>query len=221
MAELQTSRQWNLFARELGTILAARGLGLGHLDDRADIHRGRVHRLQLSLREPHFHVLPPEDIESIRDSLKLSPAEVARLKAAILATAIEAKLMDRINPIDALTAAEQLLPLLHTAILAHDGETEGIGQIKANSTPIPTQLTPREQLDAALRALDSAFIALNLAIEVQGDARSAWARDAQMNFQAAIYALDALDDDLRTTDTWRMWREAAQQGLRQADRLLT
>ena len=217
---LQMSRQWNLFARELDAILAERDLGLGHLDDRVAIHRERVRRLQRSLHEPRFHILPPEDIESICDSLQLSPAEVARLKAAILATAIEAKLMDRINPDDALTAAEQLLPLLNAAILAHDGETIGIGQIKANSAPVSAQPTQREQFEAALDRLDAAFIALNLAYQATSNSRLIWARDAQTDFRVAIQMLHALDDDLRDTDTWRMWRDEVQRGLQQAEELM-
>ena len=216
----QSPRQWNIFARELSAILAERDLRLGHLDDRFAIHRQRVLRLQRSLREPHFSILPPEDIESLCDSLQLTPTEVARLKAAILATAIEAKLMDRINPDDALTAAEQLLPLLNAAILAHDGETIGIGQIKANSAPVSAQPTQREQFEAALDRLDAAFIALNLAYQATSNSRLIWARDAQTDFRVAIQMLHALDDDLRDTDTWRMWRDEVQRGLQQAEELM-
>ena len=39
-------RGWNLFARVLQEILADYGLGLGHLDDRTDIHPEKVRRLQ-------------------------------------------------------------------------------------------------------------------------------------------------------------------------------
>ncbi len=219
---MQTSKQWNLFARELEAILAARGLRLGQLDDRTTIHRERVRRLQRSLYEPRFHTLPPEDLEYICAVFKLTPTEIARLKASILATAIEAKLMDRINQDDALIAAEQLLPLLNKAILAHDGETVGLGQMKAGNQPqIPTSQTPRERFEAALKLLDSAFTSLNLASQVQGTSRIEWARDAQANFQAAIHSLHRLDDDLRNTDVWNMWHEAAQRGLQQAEGMLS
>jgi hypothetical protein len=36
---------WNIFAHELGAILASRNLRLGHLDDRLAIHRETVRRL--------------------------------------------------------------------------------------------------------------------------------------------------------------------------------
>ncbi len=39
--------RWNIFARELESILAARGLRLSHLDDRGVVfHREKVRRLQ-------------------------------------------------------------------------------------------------------------------------------------------------------------------------------
>jgi hypothetical protein len=45
-----TGRRWNLFAREMEDLLLARRLGLGHLDDRAGIHREKVRRLRRSLQ---------------------------------------------------------------------------------------------------------------------------------------------------------------------------
>lgn len=215
------SRKWNLFARELEAILATRGLRLGQLDDLAAIHPERVRRLQKSLREPRFHTLPPENLEDICVLFELTSAEVARLKAAILATAIEQKLMDRINQDDALIAAEQLLPLLNSAILAHDGETVGIGQIKGgNSLQVTALLTPREQFEGALKQLDSAFISLNLASQVQGVSRAGWAHDAEMNFRLAIQSLELLDDDLCATDVWRVWHDEAQRGLQLVEDML-
>ena len=57
---------WNLFASVLQEILAAHGLGLGHLDDRANIHREKVRRLQHSLKVPKsFPVLNIDEMEQV------------------------------------------------------------------------------------------------------------------------------------------------------------
>lgn len=221
---MQAIKPLNIFARELEAILASRGIKLGKLDDLTTIHihRERVRRLQQSLSAPRFHTLPPEELEGICAVFNLTTQEVALLKAAILAAAIEGKLMDRINQDDAFMAAEQLLPLLKDAILAHDGETLGLGRIKAgDQLPAPAPVAPHKQFEAALKLLDSAFIALNLAFQVVDSPRVDWARDAQMNFRAAIRLLDQLNGDLCETDDWRVWRAEAQRGLEQAEDMLS
>src|SRR5262249_29247054 len=118
--------RWNLFARELEDILAARGLRLGHLDDLKDawggplLHRGKVHRLQQSLKRPKwFSVLNPGELERVIQALQLTTEEQVRLQAAMLATAVEVLLVDRLDDMrDAVRAAEQLLPLLQQALSA-------------------------------------------------------------------------------------------------------
>ena len=90
---------WNLFASVLQEILAAHGLGLGHLDDRANIHREKVRRLQRSLKVPKsFPVLNIDEMEQVITTCGLNRKEKIRLRAAVLATSIEETLMDRISP---------------------------------------------------------------------------------------------------------------------------
>ena len=111
---------WNLFASILQEILAAHGLGLGHLDDRANIHREKVRRLQLSLKvHKSFPVLNIDEMERVVTAFQLNRKEKTRLRAAILATSIEETLMDRINPDDALKAAEQILDIIEQALREH------------------------------------------------------------------------------------------------------
>src|SRR5436190_2098089 len=103
------NKRWNLFARELENILAARGLKLGLLDDRVGIHREKVRRLQQSLLTPkRFPVLNPEEIDLLVQAFHLSEGEWVRLQAAMLATAIERMLMERIDQDNALLASEQI-----------------------------------------------------------------------------------------------------------------
>ena len=74
---------WNLFASVLQEILAAHGLGLGHLDDRAHIHREKVRRLQLSLKIPKsFPVLNIDEMEQVITVFQLNRNEKIRLRAA-------------------------------------------------------------------------------------------------------------------------------------------
>ena len=115
--QMEPVKRWNLFARELEDILAAYNLGLGHLDDRVGIHREKVRRLIQSLRVPKsFSILNTEEMDLLVQTLQLGNEEVLRLRTALLATAIERTLMDRINPDDALLAAEQTFPLLLNAL---------------------------------------------------------------------------------------------------------
>src|ERR1700730_14834547 len=125
---------WNLFASVLQEILAAHGLGLGHLDDRAHIHREKVRRLQLSLKVPKsFPVLNIDEMERVITAFRLNRKEHTRLRAAILATSIEETLMDRINPDDALKAAEQILGIIEQALQEHAHDLAGIGAVKGGS----------------------------------------------------------------------------------------
>src|SRR6266699_3319093 len=121
---------WNLFASVLQEILAAHGLGLGHLDDRANIHREKVRRLQLSLKVPKsFPVLNIDEMEQVITVFQLNRNEKTRLRAAILATSIEETLMDRINPEDALKAAEQIFGIIEQALQARDSFTLALAEL--------------------------------------------------------------------------------------------
>ena len=103
--EALSHRGWNLFARVLQEILAEHGLGLGHLDDRTNIHPEKVRRLQRSLKIPKsFPVLNIDEMEQVITVFQLKRNEKTRLRAALLATSIEETLMDRINSEDALRA---------------------------------------------------------------------------------------------------------------------
>lgn len=124
-------RGWNLFARVLQEILAEHGLGLGHLDDRTNIHPEKVRRLQRSLKIPKsFPVLNIDEMEQVITVFQFRRNEKTRLRAALLATSIEETLMDRINSEDALRAAEQILAIIEQALEEHMHDLIGIGAIK-------------------------------------------------------------------------------------------
>src|SRR5215469_2838319 len=102
-----TGCAWNIFVAELVNILATRGLGLGHLDDRAHVHPEKIRRLRHSLEIPKsFPVLNPDELRQTIIAFRLDEAEERHLVAALLATAVEETLMDRIDPTNALKAAQ-------------------------------------------------------------------------------------------------------------------
>jgi hypothetical protein len=107
----------NLFAHELEEILAAHGQNLSQMDPRLGIPREKARRLLQSLRTPKsFPVLGPEELECLELELPLSGVEWTRLRAALLATAIERMLMDRLGQDKALQAAEQVVFLIDEAL---------------------------------------------------------------------------------------------------------
>src|SRR5260370_1423805 len=153
---------WNLFASVLQEILAAHGLGLGHLDDRANIHREKVRRLKLSLKVPKsFPVLNIDEMEQVIAVFQLNRNEQIRLRAAILATSIEETLMDRINPEDALKAAEHIFGMIEQALREHAHDLIGIGAIKGGSM-LSGEGEIDRKLGNALTAIDHATLALHL-----------------------------------------------------------
>src|SRR5438034_1249865 len=99
--------RWNLFAAILEEILRKQGKQLSTLYGyREWISPEKVRRLQRSLQGVmSFPVLTPEELEQLMRTFGLNLEEELRLRAAVLATAVEAKLMDRILPEKALTAA--------------------------------------------------------------------------------------------------------------------
>ena len=113
---------YNIFVRELEAILRAHGLKLGHLTTRAEIHPEIVNRLKRSLKcsqaSPRFHLINPSDLEKVITTFQLTSNEQLRLRAAILATAVEKMLIDRIGPVNAFAAAEEVFPILLAALHA-------------------------------------------------------------------------------------------------------
>lgn len=123
--------RWNIFARELEDILALRGIPLYALDSRAAIHREKVRRLRQSLDRPKsFPVLNPIELEQVAKTFQLSRDEIIRLRAAILAAAIEETLIERIDAQDALQAAEELFPVLLHSMRKSEDRLNGLAAIR-------------------------------------------------------------------------------------------
>ncbi len=208
-------RGWNLFASVLQEILVAQGLGLGHLDDRAHIHREKVRRLQLSLKIPKsFPVLNIDEMEYVITAFQLNRNERTRLRAALLATAIEETLMDRINPDDALKAAEQIFGIIEQALQEHEHDLVGMGAIKGGGTMASEESELDRKLGNALTAIDHATLALHLSRNADSQVeRVERAQQALDSFRSALTELDKAAPLLKMHDAWHVWRDEAQQGL--------
>lgn len=208
---------WNLFARVLQEILAAHGLTLGYLDDRLKIHPEKVRRLQRSLKVPKsFPVLNIDEMEQLFTVFHLRRQEKVRLRAALLATAIEEMLMDRIQQDDALRAAEQILPMIEQALQTYAGDPIGIGAVKGEIPPMASERESEieRELGGALAAIDRATLALHLShnadAHVERVDRSRQARDG---FEAALALLETVEPTVKSTEAYHVWHQEAQQGL--------
>lgn len=218
-------RGWNLFARVLQEILAEHGLGLGHLDDRANIHPEKVRRLQRSLKVPKsFPVLNIDEMEQVITVFRLNRQDKIRLRAAILATSIEETLMDRINADDALNAAEQILRIIEQALHEHTNGLVGIGAVKGG--PVKNEMLGENEIDrklgSALTTIDRATLALHLSRNADSQAeRVERAQQARDGFISALTQLDNAAANLKAGDAWHAWHNEAQNGFTTAQHRLT
>ena len=214
---------WNLFARVLQEILAVRGLGLGHLDDRAGVHPEKVRRLQRSLKTPKsFPLLTLDEMDDVIAVFKLTRQERIRLRAAILTTSIEATLMSRINVHDALIAAEQILPIIEQALYDHAGQVSGLAIARSDSQFIMGEENEIERmLEEALASLDRATLTLHLSRygETQAE-RLERVRQAQSSFKLALAHFERAEDHMKQTATWQEWYQETQSGLVQTEQRL-
>ena len=208
-------KRWNLFARELEDILAMHNLRLEQLNDRVGIHREKVRRLIQSLRTPKsFPILNTEELEYLIQKLELSDKDSIRLYAALLATAIEKMLMDRINQDDALRATEQLLPMLYNALQEHIDDGSGLGVLSKRLYYINQDTDVDQTMEVALRAIDEASLSLQLSYHVHSHTEGVIQAKKSLNgFVVATDELDNLSDKVKNTAMWKNWYTEVQKGI--------
>lgn len=216
----QPPQRWNMFARELQDLLAIRGLRLGHLKYRAGIHPQKVSRLQRSLIVPKFHVLSPDEIERISTIFQFTQGEQLRLRAAILTTAIEQMLFDRIELHAALTAAEAIFPIMYRALDVQTGPLVGIkgGAISMNEQP-EDEANP--ELESILAEVDRAYLALFMSRDTSNASlRQEQARQAESLFAQAIRRMEDLPSAQSPSPAWQAWHDEIEKGLTEVRRYL-
>lgn len=214
------STRWNIFARELEQVLGARGLQLGMLDDLQVVdHPEKVRRLQRSLNTPkHFPVLNPEEIERLVTTVNLTVDEQNRLRAALVATAVERVLMDRLEPEVALMAANDVFEIC-LAVMRDDPE-RSLATVREGR--LQGDLTREDELFAeALDLLDTATMALHGAHSaVNGQTQRDYALTAAETFSRAETTLRAVEISLEYRQTWQAYLNEASKGEAYARTLL-
>ena len=214
------STRWNIFARELEQVLAARGSQLGKLDDSGVVeHPEKVRRLQHSLTTPkHFPVLNPEEIARLVTTMNLTDDEQNRLRAALLATAVERVLMDRLMPDVALMAANDVYEIC-LAVMRDDPErlltSVRDGRLRGNITK------EDELLGEALDLIDNATLALHGAhIAVNEQTKMDYAVTAAETFARAMTTLRAVGIPPEFKQAWQAYMDEASEGETFAQSLL-
>lgn len=255
----QDQAGWNLFARTLEDLLRAHDdTPLTRLDDLRErpgeelapddldspfelVHREKVRRLILSLRQPGLlPILSRDDLERIRRYFRFTHDEVQRLQAAILATHIQRTVSEWAQPNDnpaqrlkaasvALRAAELLLPTLAEALRTIDDDDPLAFRGPALAEGVFTMTTPGAasqpaderayaELASALDAIDRATLALSLSYHAPVSAeRLERARAARSAFSDALEQLDEQEAWVRASEPWRVWHAEARRGYHEAD----
>jgi hypothetical protein len=205
--------RWNIFARELEDILASRGLRLGHLDDRAGIHREKVRRLRQSLLSAKsFPVLNPSEMEDVAETFQFKLYEILHLRAAVLAAAIEEQLMERINPESALLAADQILALLSKALRDNYGRTVAFDSIRGKQSDLEEETDRDKAIEGALLAIDRATKSLYLAMTAIAEPQL-YNQQARTHFETALALLALTPDEVKAEEGWQVWQHEALRGL--------
>ncbi len=215
------SPRWNIFARELENILAARGLRLSHLDDRGVVfHREKVRRLQHSLKSPgHLTMLNPEEMTRLIATFGLSDLEQQRLQASLLATAVEMALLDRADAQLALMAAEDVFDILFAAFRARPEMTVA-SRIKAAAFTDEAEPFGDEQFELALDLLDRACLALSLGRAASSPrSRAIRTYEAAGGFARALQCLQNCRFPTHESREWRYWYDEAEAGRQMAEAL--
>jgi hypothetical protein len=217
--ERPTERGWNIFARELRLILQDHQADLSLMDNRLDmrgrgIHREKVRRLQKSLQMPKsFPTLNPEEMELLIALFDLTEPEEVRLRAAILATAIEEKLMGRIDPFNAWRAADEIFPIIWSALQLREGRVTGMSVIRKEGQGMSQETELAEPFEQAFITLDRATIALHLCYSVEAASlRIIYGREARDAYIQAAKTLEAMDARLHRDASWQFWHQEAQDG---------
>ncbi len=211
----QPNKRWNLFARELEDILTAHNLHLGLLDDRVGIHREKIRRLQKSLLTPKsFPVLNPAELELLAATFNLSEEEQARLRAALLATAVERMLMSRIDQDNALQASEQIQTVLRDTLLLQLEQEGDMGPTRGEDSDSIDDAESDITWRRAWKEYDDGNMALQLGYNLSSYSDSIkYMKEAQAHFAEASTELDSLDEDWQASQSWKDWRHEIDTGL--------
>jgi hypothetical protein len=224
MSQVQPTR-WNIFARELENVLQSRNLRLGQLDNRIlFLHPEKVRRLQQSLLSPaHFPTLNPDELDRLEKLLDLTPTETNRLHAAVIATAVERTLMDRIAPDTALMAANDVFELC-LATMRTQPDLPLATVVKGGAVASEGDSPSADRFDEVLQYIENGTLALHAArshTPAGTNPHSAW--EAQAAFAEAKSLLNRIGPpkpEQEARATWEFWYTEADSGYTMATAML-
>lgn len=217
-----SNRHWNIFVRELETILTRRGLRLSHLDDRGIVlHREKVRRLQQSLKSPrHLTTLNPDEIERLIRVMQLTELEQKQLRAALLATAVEMILMDRIDPQTAFMASDDVFHILFSTMKAQPDMVMATG-VKAGAMSDDSEMYEDKLFAQALDLVDRAILAVHVSHNASSpQAQVVHAREAFDTFARSLLLLQQCQLPSSESDDWHYWYNEAVSGQKLAQSLM-
>ena len=199
----------NLFARELVQILAVRGLQLEQLADLVDIQPAVIQRLQRSLQNPTFSpVLSSDEMELMVEALLISSTEQARLKAALLATAMKRLLKDQLGLASARQITEQIYPLLLDASVQTDLDILG-DRDRGQDHDASEDVEADRNWSAIWEAMDAADLALQLSRGLSETEQLRKLQEARGRLEEALARLEDLNKVIKTLPIWHTWHQRA------------
>ncbi len=213
--------RWNLFARELEDILNARGLSMSQLEQ-AGIHHEKVRRMIQSLQVPKiFPIFTAEELALIEYRFRLDDEDMLHLQAALLATSIQKTLVHRMNQDDALSAAEQILPLIIQGLL-EQGQNSRVNDVLRSGASEPIADDEFEAFfDTIWQNIDDAEMSMQLSYGIGSQSEGIEkAHAAQVSFELAAIKLKRANTNIHALTLWQNCYTTSQQGIMDAKRRL-
>ncbi len=220
--EFRQPARWNIFARELEDVLHRRNLRITQLDDRGVVsHREKVRRLQQSLTSPkHLTTLNPTEMDRLVEKMQLTDEEHKRLLAALLATAVEMTLMDRVAADVALMAADNVFAILFKAMMTQP-DLFDTTQIKAGNMIDSEESFGDVVFTQALDLIDRATLSLHASRNATTyQARATHAYEALAGFTRTLELLKQARSPQPESEDWSCWYDEAIEGQMMAQTLV-
>jgi len=204
--------RWNIFARELEIVLEAHSFRLGQLlSQRIVFSSQKINRLKHSLTSSaHLTTLNPEEMERLINIMQLDDLEQKRLNAALLATAVEMTLLDRIDPHTALMAADDVFRILFDALQVQPNVMVGV---KAGTMMDEIEAIGDLAFTQALDLIDRATLTIHVSRNAGSiPARVARAHEAFDTYTQAQELLQQAQDPPHGHEDWQYWYSEARSG---------
>lgn len=214
--------RWNIFARELEDVLANHGLQLSELDDqRIVLHPEKVRRLKRSLSSPtHLTTLNPDEMDRLISKLRLSYVEQKQLHAALLATAVEMILMDRIDNETAYMASNDVFRILFASMKAQP-DTAMATSVRGASMLDDQDVYTDTAFSDALDLIDRAVLGIHVSKQANTPkARIAHASEAHAAFAQALTLLEQCQIPHHDSEDWQYWYNETIDGLKLTQTLM-